>query len=226
MALPDFKPASPLNAPLPNAASGPAAPMTGAITAPVPHAALNRLTLLHDESRLALRRAGLLARATQAAGVLLALGAVAALLGGGTLGATFLWSVLVLGGVVAVVVSHLRTAAVFKDMAGSAADLRAILLYLGMAWGLGAFLALSAEPLRLIAFAVIPTIAVALLLRDGPAIAAFAVPVTLVAVLAGLLRLENMAVTGALLLLQGMIGLFLLARRRRAATAPPGLALR
>lgn len=215
-----------MNAPLPNAPCGLTAPIPGAITAPVPHMALDRLTALHDESRLALRRAGLLARATQAAGLLLAFGAVAALLGGGTLGATFLWSLLVLAGIVAVVASHLRTTAIFKDMAGSAADLRAILLYLGVAWGLGAFLALSAEPLRLIAFAVIPCIAVALLLRDGPAIAAFAGPVTLIAALAAQLRLENAWATGALLLLQGTIGLFLFARRRSAATTPPGLALR
>jgi hypothetical protein len=175
---------------------------------------------------MALRRAGLLARTIPVAGLLLALGAITALLGGGTLGATFLWSVAVIGGVIAVIASYLRTTAVFKDMAGSAADLRAILLYLGVAWGLGAFLALAAQPVALIAFAVIPTMGVALLLRDNPAIASFAGPVTLLTAAACLLRLDSAIPAAILLLLQAGFGLFLFARRRRAGITPPGLALR
>ncbi len=122
MALPEFKPAPTDFVPAP-------AP----ITAPLPHAALSRLPQLHEESRMAMRRAGLLSRAVPAAGALLMMGVAAALLGGGELAPTFFWSLLVLGGIGAVLVSHLRTVAVFKDMAGSAADLRAILLYLGAA---------------------------------------------------------------------------------------------
>ena len=224
MALPDFRPAPAFDALIPNAPGPMAAPMPGAITAPLPHAALARLPQLQEESRLALRRAGLLSRAMPAAGLLLAMGTVAALLGGGSLAPTFLWSVLVLGGVIAMVVSHLRTVAVFKDMAGSAADLRAILLYLGGAWGLGAFLALAPEPVGLIAFAVLPALAMTLLLRDTPAILAFGAPVTLFCAAACLLRLENPVAGILLLLAQGAIGLFLLARRRSGIT-PPGLAL-
>jgi len=221
MALPEFTPASADNAP-----AAISAPLSGAITAPVPHAALSRLPQLHEESRLALRRAGLLTRAVPAACLLLALGAAAALLGGGSLGAVFFWSLLVLAGVLAITVSSLRTAAVFKDMAGSAADLRAILLYLGLAWGLGAFLALAPEPVRLVAFAILPTLGMALFLRDAPAILAFAAPVTLLATAACLLRAESAAAAGTLLLLQAATGFFLFARRRGAGIVPPGLVLR
>lgn len=226
MALPEFQTAHPLGAPPLNASGAITAPMPGAITAPVPHAALARLPHLHDESRMALRRAGLMARTIPVAGLLLALGTMTALFGGGTLGATFVWSVAVIGGVIAVIASYLRTTAIFKDMAGSTADLRAILLYLGVAWGMGAFLALAPQALVLIAFAVIPTLGVALLLRDNRAIAAFAGPVTILTAATCLLRLESALAAAALLLLQAAIGLFLFARRHRAGITPPGLALR
>jgi hypothetical protein len=217
MALPDFKPASFDNAPV---------AVPAPITAPIPHAALRRLPQLHEESRLAMRRAGLLAKAVPASGALLAMGVVAALFGGGELAPTFFWSLLVLGGVIAVLVSHLRTAAVFKDMAGSAADLRAILLYMGGAWGLGAFLTLAPQPLLLVAFAVIPCLTLALLLRDAPAILAFCAPATLLAQAALLLRAQSAAGALALLAVQAGIAVFLLYRRQRVGTLPDGLAHR
>ena len=220
MALPEFKPAFPDNAPAPILAPAPVP-----ITAPLPHAALSRLPQLHEESRLALRRAGLLSRAVPAAGALLAMGTVTALLGGSGLGPTFAWSLLVLGGICAILVSHLRTAAVFKDMAGSAADLRAILLYLGVAWGLGAFLALAPQPILIAAFAAVPTLALALLLRDGPAILAFGAPVTLISLAACWLRTNDGAATLLLAALQAAITLFLL-HKRGSWTAPAGLVLR
>jgi hypothetical protein len=216
MALPEFKPVFSDNAPAP-----PQVP----ITAPLPHAALSRLPQLHEESRLALRRAGLLSRAVPAAGTLLGMGTVAALLGGGGLASTFAWSLLVLCGICAILVSHLRTAAVFKDMAGSAADLRAILLYLGVAWGLGTFLALAPQPLLIAAFAAVPTLALAFLLRDAPAILAFGLPVTLIGLAACWLRTNDGAATLVLAALQAAIALFLL-RKRGSWTAPAGLVLR
>jgi hypothetical protein len=222
MALPEFNPVFSDNAPAP--VSVPAAPVP--ITAPLPHAALSRLPQLHEESRLALRRASLLSRAVPAAGTLLAMGSVAALLGGGNLGPVFVWSVVVLGGICAVLVSHLRTVAVFKDMAGSAADMRAILLYLGVAWGAGAFLALSPEALRIAAFAVVPTLALALLLRDRPAILAFGGPATLLATTALWLRTGDVVAAALLLGAQAVITLFLLRKIGRTGAAPAGLALR
>jgi hypothetical protein len=217
MALPEFKPASPDTA---------AAAIPAPITAPIPHAALSRLPQLHAESRLALRRADLLNRTVPASGALLAMGTVAALFGGGELGSTFFWSLLVVGGTIAVLMSYFRTAAVFKDMAGSAADLRAILLYLGAAWGLGAFLALGPQPLLLATFAVIPSLALALLLRDAPAILAFTVPATLQTLAALGLRAESWNGAGLLLLAQAGIAAFLLYRRRHGGITPPGLSIR
>jgi hypothetical protein len=217
MALPEFKPVSTEIAPVVHPAP---------ITAPLPHAALQRLPQLHEESRLAMRRAGLLSRAVPAAGTLLAMGSIAALFGGGALGPVFFWSVAVLGGIVAIVASHLRTTAVFKDMAGSAADLRAILLYLGIAWGLGAFLTLAPAPSLLVAFAAIPVLALALLLRDGPAILAFAGPATLLTLAALILRTQSWTAAAILLLAQAAIAAFLFHRRQRGAITPPGFVLR
>ena len=131
-----------------------------------------------------------------------------------------------LGGIGAVLVSHLRTVAVFKDMAGSAADLRAILLYLGAAWGLGAFLTLAPQAPLLVAFAVIPTLTLALLLRDAPAILAFAAPATLLSLAAIGLRTPNWTAAALLLGAQAAIALFLAYRRHRGGFTPPGLALR
>ena len=217
MALPEFNPVFSHNAPSP-------APVP--ITAPLPHAALTRLPQLHEESRLALRRASLLSRAVPAAGTLLAMGTGAALFGGGDLSSAFAWSVLVLGGISAILVSHLRTVAVFKDMAGSAADLRAILLYLGATWGLGAFLVLAPEPLVIAVFAAVPTLALALLLRDRPAILAFGAPVTLLALAALWFRTGDTVMAAALAGLQIATALFLLRKADPAGAKPAGLALR
>jgi hypothetical protein len=180
---------------------------------PLPAAALGRLPQLHDESRLALRRAGLMARAVPAAGGLLVLGTGAAMLGGGGLGATFLWSLLVFFGVAAVLVSHLRAASVFKDLAGSLADMRAILLYLGLAWGAGAFLAVAPQPAALVLFTLAPCVMLGLMLGDVPAILAFAGPALACGLAALLLRAASPLGAGLLLALAAAATLL----RRRAA---------
>jgi hypothetical protein len=211
MALPEFRP---------DAFEIPPAGGQGPIRlpAPPPHAALNRLPELHEESRLALRRAGLNARAIPAAGALLALGTLTAMFGGGALAPTFAWSLLIFCGVAAVLVSHLRAASVFRDLAGSAADMRAILLYLGLAWGAGAFLALAPGVPALLAFAIIPTLALAWLLADVTAILAFAVPVSLFAAAAMVLRGSSLAGAGLLLALEA--GVFAAVLRKRTGLVP------
>jgi len=208
MALPEFA--------IPHADNAPAP-----LTASVPGAALRRLPELHDESRLALRRAGLMARAVPAAGSLLGLGTLAAMFGGGALTPTFVWSLLVFLGVAAVLASHLRAASVFKDLPGSAADMRAILLYLGVAWGAGAFLALAPEPVLLVLFAVAPSLVLARLLGDLPAILAFTAPATLLTFAALGLRTGNMNAAALLMLFQAIGGFWLL--RNRTNGAEPGL---
>jgi hypothetical protein len=190
---------------------------------PPPHAALGRLPELHEESRLALRRAGLNARAIPAAGLLLALGTLTAMFGGGTLTPTFAWSLLIFCGVAAVLVSHLRAASVFADLAGSAADIRAILLYLGLAWGAGGFLALAPSAPALLLFAAAPTLALAWLLADIPAILAFTVPVSLLTLAALVLRTGSLAAPAALLALEAAVFLVVL---RKPGPMPFGLTLR
>jgi hypothetical protein len=188
---------------LPEFSSPPIHDAPQAVPAPLPAAALGRLPQLHDESRLALRRAGLMARAVPAAGSLLVLGTGTAMVGGGGLTATFLWSLLVFFGVAAVLVSHLRAASVFKDLAGSVADMRAILLYLGLAWGAGAFLALAPQPAALVIFTFAPCLILGLMLGDAPAILAFTLPALALGLAALLLRAASPLGAAALLALAG-----------------------
>ena len=219
MALPEFSESHSDNAPSP--LKVPAPPTSSA-----PGAALRRLPQLHDESRLALRRASLMMRAVPAAGSLLVLGTLTAMFGGGAMVPTFAWSVAVCLGVAAVLASHLRAASVFRDLAGSTADMRAILLYMGVAWGAGAFLALGPQPALLVGFIALPSLVLGLMLGDLPAILAFAGPATIFGLAAILLRTGNMAAAVILVLLQAVCGFLLLRNRTRAGIAPPGLALR
>jgi hypothetical protein len=216
MALPEFSFPVPDNAPSPLKVPTP-------LPLSVSGAALSRLPALHDESRLALRRAGLMARAVPAAGALLLLGTVVAMFGGGGLAPTFLWCLLVCGGVAAVLVSHLKAASVFKDLAGSTADMRAILLYLGAAWGLGAFLALAPQAGLLIAFAIVPMLAVGLLLGDLRAILAFGAPVLAASLAALVLRCASMTGAGILLALSGALALGIWQRTRTGTGNPAAL---
>ena len=189
------------------------------VPAPLPGAALRRLPELHDESRLALRRAGLMARAVPAAGSLLGLSTLAAMFGGGPLAPTFAWILAVFLGVAAVLASHLRAASVFKDLPGSAADMRAILLCMGVAWGAGAFLALAPQPATLVLFTTAPVLTLAPQLGDLPAILAFAAPASALGLAAILLRTGNMSAVAILLLLQAAGGFFLLRNRTWGATS-------
>jgi len=199
------------------------APPQRTVAPPVPAAALRRLPALHDESRLALRRAGLMMRAVPAAGSLLVLGTLTAMFGGGSLAPAFAWSVLVCLGVAAVLISHLRAASVFRDLPGSAADMRAILLYLGLAWGAGAFLALAPEPALIVAFAALPALMLGLMLGDVPGLVAFAVPVLAASVAALLLRCGSLLGAGVLLVLGCAIALLVWRRTRAGTLAPAAL---
>jgi hypothetical protein len=196
------------------------------IMAPVPQAALERLSHLHAESRLALRRSRLMARAVPAAGSLLVMGVGAALGGNAPMAPTFIWSLLVILGIGAVLRNHMRAT---SNLAGSASDLRAIFLYLGLVWGSGAFLALApsaaALPWVLGAFAATPCLTLILLLGDFPAILAFAVPVTLMTITAALVQGGFVDVV-PLLLLQGTMTLLLFRNRPRWGNIPAGLVLR
>ena len=149
------------------------------LRAAIPYEALARLPQLHGEAGRNLATATFLARSPQASVVLMALGGAVLLAGGGTLKADFAWAALVLIGIVAMTRNYIRGFARSLrrlPLAEAAADLRALLLYTGAAWGVGAFLVMPDLPAPALAFgfAVLPSLGVALVLKDGPATLAFA----------------------------------------------------
>jgi hypothetical protein len=111
---------------------------------------------------------------------------------------------------------------VFKDLAGSMADMRAILRYLGMAWGIGAFLAVAPQPAALVLFTLAPCLMLGLMLGDAPAILAFAGPALACGLAALLLRAASPLGAGLLLALAAAA--ILLRQRRIGGALLPGAA--
>jgi hypothetical protein len=112
----------------------------------------------------------------------------------------------------------------------AARELRAVLLYMGTAWGAGAFLALPAAlpTVPLILFAAVPALSLALLFADAGGLAGFMGPATLLTIAAALIRpLPHAGIDAALLLVVqwGLISGILI-RGRRRAPLPAGFALR
>lgn len=105
-----------------------------------------------------------------------------------------------------------------------AKDLSAILLFAGFAWGAGAFLALPvATPVfGAIAFAVLPSAAVAYLLRDRVALFLFLAPVTGLTVAACLLKPFDGGWVTALAVLAMAAGVAVAAHLYERLTGVPG----
>jgi hypothetical protein len=150
--------------------------------------ALGRLRLLHGEAERNFLRAQFLARAPSACVVLMLTGALvlawAGAAGGAGLKPSFAWAVLVLLGVVAIIRLHIRGFARSlrrTPLLEAASDLRHLLLYTGAVWGGGAFLIMPElpAPALVFLFAVLPSLGIALTLKDGAGFAAFAAPATL-----------------------------------------------
>jgi hypothetical protein len=201
----------------------------------LPLLALDRLSQLNAESGDATELAQLLAGAVNAAGALTLLGMAALTFeAGASLKSCFAWAVLVLMGIGALLRSYIRSTAAAFDRAPlneAAKDLRAILLYAGFAWGAGTFLMLppDASPVSALAFAVLPALAVALLLKDRDGPLAFLMPITAMSLAAAILRPWPDAglVTALLLMLHSSIAAHIILRgRNRRAGLPPGLLLR
>jgi hypothetical protein len=195
----------------------------------LPRDALLRLPQLHREFSRNFSEARLLARAPAAALLLMLAGAATLLCvswsGGLTIQSGFAWSVLVLGGIALMTRTYIRGLARAADpvpLSTAAADLRAILLCTGLAWGAGAYLILPAAvpALAALAFALLPPLSLALLLRDERAATAFALPVALLAgaalVEAG--RAGLAAVIGPAVLIAGFLPCLL----RRSTPVWPG----
>jgi len=153
------------------------------VAASIPHDALARLPgLTRELSRdLALQR--FLARSPVACVALMLAGAAALLLAGPSLKAGFGWSVLLLTGITAMVRNFIRGAARSLrrvPLQEAAHDLRALLLYSGVAWASGAYVLMPdlPSPALAVSFAVTPALALALILKDDKGIIAFTAPAT------------------------------------------------
>jgi hypothetical protein len=158
----------------------------------VPYDAIARLPQLHGEAGRNLATANLLARSPQASVLLMVLGTAALVAGGGTLKADFAWAALVLIGIVGMTRNYIRGFARSLrrvPLAEAASDLRTLLLYTGAAWGIGAFLVMPDLPVPALAFcfAALPSLGLALILKDAPATMAFVAPVTLAGASAAIL---------------------------------------
>lgn len=197
----------------------------------LPLDALDRLARLHAESSEASRLARLLRNSIHAASLFMAMGSCVLLIGDGGIGRHFLWAVSVLAGVVGLVYSYIRTNATAFDRAPfsvAARNLRATFLYLGFAWGMGAFLVLPAAfPVpEAILFAGLPALLMALLLNDAKALAAFQIPAGLLTIAAAFILSWPGAALDALAILGLHGGLFAAIAWHRRIPLPAGLALR
>lgn len=194
---------------------------------------LSKLTLLHAEAEETARLANLLGRSLYFTLVLPVLCFfVIALSPGVSLASQMTWGVFIAFGVVAILRAYgTAMAAPFERtvLKAFAKDMSAILLYAGFAWGAGAFLALPAGTgvAASILFAVLPAIAVAVLLREREAVFLFLAPVSMLTAFAALLKpFEGNALTAGLILLAAGIvaGATILAdRRRRLAFGAPSM---
>lgn len=178
--------------------------------------ALAQLPRLHAEAGANLALGGFVARSSQACIALMLSGAIAlAWCGGASLKADFGWAALLLIGIVAmtrnVIRGHARSLR-RVPLQEAASDLRVLLLYTGMAWGVGAFLVMPGMPMPALvfSFAAAPSLALALILRDDKGVIAFVLPVTLFTASATLLGAWPLDVPVAGAILTCGLGIMLL----------------
>ena len=147
--------------------------------------ALARLHSLHGEAGRNLELAQFVARVPAACVVLMLTGASAltwaAAAGGAGLKGGFAWAALVLLGIIAMIRLHIRGFARSlrrTPLAEAGSDLRLLLFFTGAVWGGGAFLIMPDQPAPALVFffAALPSLGVALTLRDARGFAAFAAP--------------------------------------------------
>jgi len=156
---------------------------TAPVQSIVPHTALALLPALHREAGRDLHLWHLLAASPQFCIALMLEGAVAIGTGGGALDAAFVWTAAMLVGIAAVTGNHIRGFAQTprqKPLTETARELRLLLLYLGIAWGFGAFLIVPQKPALVFAFAAVPSLITALIFEDEKAVFAFGAPAILV----------------------------------------------
>lgn len=191
----------------------------------LPVEALERLPQLHQEAGRNLELSHFLGRSPIACVALMSMGAVALVWadasGGGTLKADFGWAALVLLGVVAMTRNFIRGYARSLrrvPLEEAAADLRMLLLYTGMVWGGGALLVMPGlpAPALVYAFAVAPSLALTLALRDDRGRLAFVAPASLIPAGAALLGAWPLASWVAGVIVATNLSLVLVPMLRRA----------
>lgn len=198
----------------------------------LPVAALDQLARLHVETSEVSRLILFLRSSVHVASVFMLMGTCVLFLGGGaTIGYNFSWAALVLIGVAALLHSHIRTnAAAFgrAPVSEAARNLRMTLFYMGFAWGAGAFLATppGVSVLQAILFAVVPSLLLALLLKDAWGLAAFLAPAGALTVGAAFARSWPNSSLDAVLIPVLQWGLFIGIILRHRTLFPAGLALR
>ena len=162
----------------------------------VPHEALARLSVLHDEAVRNMQMLRFLARSPQACLILMLTGAVTLVWASqgssnATLKGEFCWVLGVLVGIFAMTQNHIRFYARTSGrvkLRQAASGLRLLLLYTGAAWGMGAFLVmpLLPAPALALAFAGLPSLALSLSLKDAKGAAAFGAPAMLAPAIAAI----------------------------------------
>jgi hypothetical protein len=148
----------------------------------IPHAALTLLPALHHEAGRDLGLWRLLASSPRFCIALMLEGAVVLGVAHASLGAEFAWAAALLLGIAGLTRNHIEGFARSPRQIAStdsARELRLLLFYLGVAWGLGAFLVLPQT--GAIAFVAGPLLTAVLILKCERSALAFGVPLTLVA---------------------------------------------
>lgn len=188
---------------------------------------LQKLAALHAEAEETARLANLLGRSAYIAGAIAAGAAVAGImLSDVAEGGTLAWLMLSLAGAAALLVAYGRTMRAPFERAALLSfreDLKAVLLYAGFAWGVGAWLILpyDASAASVIAFAALPVGAIATLTRDRDAAFLFGVPVAGLISFASVLRPFNDAAldAGLILIACGAIGAAVMTTDKMAKAA-------
>ncbi|HEY0300342.1 MAG TPA: hypothetical protein VGC36_03370, partial [Rhizomicrobium sp.] len=156
--------------------------------------AVAKLAQMHAEAVETARLANLLGRALPVAIALPVLAAVAVLFAGGaSVPATIAWAILVAVASLSIAQAYgnaIRQPFERSVLHAFAQDLCACLLYAGFAWGAGAFLGLATgAPVGVaLLFASVPTLVIALLLRERQAALLFLAPVAALTAFACVLR--------------------------------------
>lgn len=185
---------------------------TAAAARVIVHGPLAQLAALHREAGRNLRLWSLLASTPPFCVALMLEGGVAlACAGRAGLGARFAWAMAVLLGIALLTRTHIQA---FARNPGAVAlvvaarELRLLLVYLGSAWGLGAFLILPPTP-AVWFFAAGPGLTATLILKDARSAIAFGAP-------AALLSASALARTGPEQALLAAVSIAVLSMLRRA----------